>query len=55
LLSNIEAPNIAYSFSLNVFYNIADALEIEPEKLIKATVFPENVIKKQMTVKSFLG
>ncbi|MBR5515299.1 MAG: helix-turn-helix transcriptional regulator [Clostridia bacterium] len=46
LLSNIEAPNMAYSFSLNVFYNIADALEIEPEKLIKASVFPETVIKK---------
>ena len=44
LLSNIEAPNMAYSFSLDVFYNIADALEIAPEDLIKASVFPDGVI-----------
>ena len=44
LLSNIEAPNMAYSFSLDVFYNIADALEIAPEDLIKAAVFPDGVI-----------
>ena len=35
LLSNIEAPNMAYGFSLDVFYNIADALDIAPEDLIK--------------------
>ncbi len=46
LLSNIEAPNMAYGFSLNVFYNIADALAIAPEDLIKASVFPDEVIKK---------
>ena len=44
LLSNIEAPNMAYSFSLDVFYNISDALEIAPEDLIKAAVFPDGVI-----------
>lgn len=44
LLSNIEAPNMAYGFSLNVFYNIADALGITPEDLIKAAVFPDGVI-----------
>ena len=26
LLSNIKAPNMAYGFLLNVFYNLADAL-----------------------------
>lgn len=46
LLSNIEAPNMAYGFSLNVFYNIAEALNIAPEDLIKASVFSDNVIKK---------
>lgn len=46
LLSNIEAPNMAYGFSLDVLYNIADALEIAPEDLIKASVFPDEVIKK---------
>ncbi len=44
LLSNIEAPNMAYGFSLDMFYNIADALDIAPEDLIKASVFPDGVI-----------
>ncbi len=44
LLSNIEAPNMAYGFSLNIFYNIADALDIAPEDLIKASVFPDGII-----------
>lgn len=44
LLSNIEAPNMAYGFSLNVLYNIADALDIAPEDLITASVFPDRII-----------
>ncbi len=44
LLSNIEAPNMAYGFSLNVFYNLADALDITPENLIKAALFPDEII-----------
>ena len=44
LLSNIEAPNMAYGFSLNVFYNLADALDITPENLIKASLFPDEII-----------
>lgn len=35
-LSSIEAPNIIRAFSLEVFYNIADALEIDPAELIRA-------------------
>ena len=35
-LSSIEAPNIIRQFSLEVFYNIADALEIDPSDLINA-------------------
>lgn len=46
LLSNIEAPNMAYSFSMDVFFNISDALDIAPEKLIKAAVFPDDIIGK---------
>ena len=46
LLSNIEAPNMAYGFSLDVFYNISDALKIAPEDLIKASVFSDEVIQK---------
>lgn len=44
LLSNIEAPNLAYSFSLDVFFNIATALDIPPEDLIKASVFSDAII-----------
>lgn len=47
LLSNIEAPNMAYSFSLNIFYNIADALDIAPENLITASVFSDKIINNK--------
>ena len=33
-LSSIEAPNLARSFSLEVLYNIADALGVEIEELL---------------------
>ncbi len=44
LISVIEAPNLAHSFSLEVFFDIADALNIPPETLIKASVFPDNAM-----------
>lgn len=47
LLSNIEAPNMAYSFSLNAFYNIADALNIEPEKLLKTEIFSDDILNNK--------
>lgn len=34
LLSVIEAPGIAKSFSLEVFYDIADALDVDPADLM---------------------
>lgn len=45
-ISSIEAPGIVRPFSLEVFYNIADALQIAPEDLIKASVFPDQILKK---------
>ena len=45
-ISSIEAPGIARPFSLEVFFNIADALEIDPADLINASVFPDTVIRK---------
>lgn len=45
-VSSIEAPGIVRPFSLEVFYNIADALEIAPEDLIKASVFSDQIFKK---------
>ena len=45
LLSLIEAPGVAYSFSLDAFYNIADALDVDPADLISASVFPDKILK----------
>ena len=45
-ISSIEAPGIARPFSLDVFFNIADALEIDPSDLIAASVFPERIFTK---------
>ena len=45
-LSAIEAPGMVRAFSMEVFYNIADALEVEPAELIQASVFPDTVLKK---------
>lgn len=46
-LSAIEAPGIVRSFSIDVFFNIADALEIDPADLINASVFPDRIIKRK--------
>ena len=46
LVSIIEAPNMANGFSLESFYNIADALEVDPADLINAAVFPDRILKK---------
>ena len=46
-ISSIEAPNIVRPFSLEVFYNIADALEIEPADLINASMFPDRIFGKK--------
>ena len=42
-ISSIEAPGIARPFSLEVFFNIADALDIDPADLISASVFPDRI------------
>lgn len=47
LLSVIEVPNIAHCFSLEVFYNIADALNIAPADLLTASLFPDDIISKR--------
>lgn len=43
-LSSIEAPNIVRPFSLEILFNIADALEIEVEELLKASMFPDHIL-----------
>jgi len=46
-LSAIEAPNIVRPFSLELLYNIADALDIEPGDLISASMFSDNILNKK--------
>ena len=47
LVSTIEVPGIVNSFSLEVFFDIADALEIDPSDLINASVFPDKIISNK--------
>lgn len=49
-ISKIEAPGIAHNFSLEVFFCIADALDVSPSDLINASMFPEEIINKKKTV-----
>ena len=46
-ISVIEAPGIVRPFSVEVLYNIADALEMEAEELLMAAKFSDNVKGKQ--------
>ena len=46
LLSAIEAPGIAKGFSLEVFFDIASALDVDPADLINASVLPDNLIQR---------
>lgn len=46
-ISAIEAPGIVRPFSLEVFFNIADALEVDPADLINASVFSDEIINKK--------
>ncbi len=45
LISSIEALGLAKSFSLEVFYNIADALEVDPSILLNAPTQLESLFK----------
>lgn len=40
-LSAIEAPNILRSFSIEILYNIADALDVRAGDLLNNTVIPK--------------
>ncbi len=45
-ISSIEAPGIVQPFSLEVLFNIADALEVDPAELLSMSVFPDKVLNK---------
>lgn len=46
-LSSIEAPNIVRPFSLEVLYNISDALDVEPGDLLNASSFPDQLLNRK--------
>ncbi len=48
-LSAIEAPGMAHAFSLEVLFNLADALEVDPADLISAAAFPDKLLKGKHT------
>ena len=45
LVSSIEAPGIAKSFSIDVLFSISDVLKVDAADLISASVFPDKIIK----------
>lgn len=44
-LSIIEAPGMAQDFTMEAFYNIADALDVDPAELIRASMVPDEIMK----------
>ncbi len=46
-LSAIEAPNLVRPFSLEILYNIADALDVEAGDLINLSLLPEQIIDRK--------
>lgn len=46
LLGKIEAVNKPHNFSLEVLFDIADVLEVDPADLISSALFPENIVSK---------
>ena len=43
-LSAIEAPNIVRPFSLEVLFNIADALKVTPAVLLNTSMLPDKIL-----------
>ena len=46
-LSAIEAPNVVRPFSLELLFNIADALEVAPGDLLNMTVIPDAIMNRK--------
>ena len=49
-LSAIEAPGMVRAFSMDIFFNIADALEVDPADLINASLFPDRFLNKDKPI-----
>ena len=46
-LSAIEAPNVVRPFSLEILFNIADALEVAPGDLLNMMVIPDEIMNRK--------
>ena len=44
-LGVIEAPGTGHNFTLDVFFDIADALEVDPADLISESMIPDKMLK----------
>lgn len=49
-LSAIEAPNIVRPFSVEVLFNIADALKVEPGDLLNTSIIPDQILNKKRKI-----
>ena len=49
-LSAIEVPGMVCAFSMDIFFNIADALDVDPADLINASLFPERILNKDKPI-----
>ena len=49
-LSAIEAPGMVRAFSMDIFFNIADALEVNPADLINASLFPDRILNTEKPI-----
>ena len=47
-LSAIEAPGMVRAFSMDIFFNIADAMDVDPADLINAALFPDRILNKDI-------
>lgn len=47
LLSLIEAPNAAHGFSLEVLFDLADALDVDAADLINVSMFSDSILNKK--------
>ena len=46
-LSAIEAPGMIRAFSMEAFFNIADALDVSPAELINASMFSDFMLNRK--------
>lgn len=46
-LSAIEAPNVSRAFSVEILFNLADALSIEPDELLRLSMFTPDDRKRK--------